>query len=70
MGEDISINTSTCRRFLKGTGLNASKDGIAEFEKVLVAKGNALAEKAAEFAKEAKRKTIMDEDITAASSSI
>jgi len=63
MANEISVNTSTARKFLIGTGLRASKEGVQKFQELLNKTAQELADKAAEKAKGSGKKTIMPEDL-------
>lgn len=62
--EDFDINNSTCYKFLKSTGLRASKDAMTELQKKLKTAGLDIVKAAAETATAAGRKTILPQDLT------
>ena len=64
MSDKIEVNKSTCKKLLKASGSNVSKESITEFQTQLSDFGTKISKKASDLAIGAKRKTIKVKDVT------
>lgn len=63
MSEEISINFSTCKKFMTIGGVRASKEAITVFQQKLNARCIELGKSLATMVEQAKRKTVLTEDV-------
>jgi histone H3/H4 len=61
--KDILVNTSTCKKYLKESGLRSSRDAIVAFQKKLAVAAREIVTVAKNRANERGVKTIDEEDI-------